>query len=232
VGDALVTQADRASPVAVVGGHTFKSITTGGYTSCALDLAGRAWCWGWDAWGQAGDGADTQTEKRIPVRVAGGHQFISIAAGFGTTCAVDTRRRAWCWGSDAYGEVGDGESSQSHDSPVAVAGGRTVSAVAPGGEHACALDLQGKAWCWGRDYGGQVGDGAANVADKTVPVPVSGGRALAAITAGTVHSCALDDSATAWCWGVDENGQIGDAEPGGYRHAPIAVSGGTAWKVP
>ena len=158
VGDAVVTQADRASPVAVVGGHTFTRITTGGYVSCALDPKGEAWCWGSDAWGEAGDGADERTESGLPLRVAGGHQFISIAAGFGTTCGVDTSRKAWCWGSDTYGAVGDGGASQGHDWPVAVAGGGTVSAVVPGDWHTCALDLQGQAWCWGRDYGGQVGD--------------------------------------------------------------------------
>ncbi len=110
----------------MVGDRVFTAISgaAAGHT-CALDAAGKAWCWGYDASGQVGDGTASQANKYVADKVAGGRAFTTITAGGHHTCALDTARKAWCWGYDAVGQVGDGSASQANKySPVAVAGGR------------------------------------------------------------------------------------------------------------
>lgn len=156
----------------------------------------------------------------------------TITAGEGHTCALDTVGQAWCWGWDWSGQLGDGATSSRErgeaDDPVAVAGDRTYAAITAGSYHTCALDPGGRAWCWGRDWEGQVGDAPTNQADKHEPVPVVGDRTFTAVAAGSYHTCALDAAGLAWCWGWDRYGQVGN----GTRHqtdsvaSPTAVAGG------
>jgi alpha-tubulin suppressor-like RCC1 family protein len=73
---------------------------------CGLTASGEAYCWGFNRWGQLGDG--TTTDKSTPVAVAGGLQFTSLWAGGRRTCGVTTSGTAYCWGEDRYGALGDG----------------------------------------------------------------------------------------------------------------------------
>lgn len=226
LGNGGASQADRFRPGAVVGGRTFATISAGYWHTCALDTSGKAWCWGWDFWGPVGDGAANRTPKYAPVAVAGGHTFATVSADW-HTCALDTTAKAWCWGPDGYGQVGDGAADQTPKHvPAAVSGGQTFRTIATGYRHSCGTDTTGKAWCWGADEYGQLGDGNDNEADEYAPVPVSGARAFSTGTAGERHTCAVDGSGSAWCWGWDEYGQLGNGNGGAQnRYAPAAVAG-------
>ena len=96
------------------------------------------------------------------------------------TCALDTTGKAWCWGNNSAGQVGYGPRDLSQPLykyvPVPVAGNRTYTTPTAGYNHACALDTTGKAWCWGWDSHGQVGDGDASQQNKYAPVPVAAGH--------------------------------------------------------
>ena len=87
-----------------------------------------------------------------------------------------------------------------------------VTALSAGGEHACAIE-SGAAYCWGENYSGELGDG--NNTNSSVPVAVvtSGvlaGKTLTQITSGYEMTCALDSEGTAYCWGRDSEGELGD----------------------
>ncbi len=240
VGDGSTSQANKYSPVKVAEDRAYTAITAGGRHTCALDTAGKAWCWGRDVDGEAGDGTTSQADKYSPVPVAGGRAYTTITAGVDHTCALDTAGKAWCWGADNSGEVGDGSASQADKySPVKVAGGPSLYERSPRAcAHTCALDTAGKAWCWGNDNFGQVGDGSASQAAKYSPVAVDADDspeafALAAITAGDFHTCALDTAGKAWCWGLDENGQVGDGSASqANKYKPVKVAGGKVWRLP
>ena len=145
--------------------------------TCALDTTGKAWCWGNDGDGQVGDGdVDPRGHKYDPAPVAGDRTYITITAGYVHTCAVDTTGKAWCWGWDETGQVGDGDGHLDRYGPVPVTGDRTYTTITAGNMHTCAADTTGKAWCWGHDFSGQVGDGDIDQSNKYAPVAVTGGH--------------------------------------------------------
>ncbi len=227
VGDGDDGQGDEYAPVPVAGGHTFAALTAGSVHTCGLDTSGAAWCWGRDNWGQLGDGDDGQGDEYAPVPVAGGHTFAALTAGSVHTCGIDAAGAAWCWGWDRRGQVGDGDDGQGDKfAPVPVAGGHTFADLTAGGLHTCGIDPSGAGWCWGAGNYGQVGDGDDGQGDEFAPVQVAGGHSYTTLSAGYEHSCGLDTSGAAWCWGRDSAGQVGDGDDGQRdESAPVPVAG-------
>ena len=135
--------------------------------------------------------------------MTGGHTFTTITGGVYISCALDTAAKAWCWGDNQWGQLGDDDTTGTGKfSPAAVAGEHTFTTIAGGNNHACALDATGKAWCWGHDGYGQLGDGGATGTSKPYPVEATGGHTFTTVTAGAEHSCGLDTARKAWCWGM------------------------------
>jgi alpha-tubulin suppressor-like RCC1 family protein len=158
--------------VAVSDGHTFATIGAGMAHSCAVGPDNRAWCWGWNKYGQLGDG--TTSRRSRPTLVAGGLAFSGVSAGGSHTCGVTTGSRAYCWGWNFYGNVGDGTTGYPDRRivPTAVAGGiafdRIVAALGP---FSCGAAVGGRGYCWGQNLGGYLGDGTTS--DRAVPTPIA-----------------------------------------------------------
>jgi alpha-tubulin suppressor-like RCC1 family protein len=228
LGDGNDGQASEYAPVAVASSLTFSVLAAGGSHTCAIDTGGKAWCWGDDGFGQLGDGNDGQADEYAPVPVAGSLSYRALTSGFGHTCGVDTTGKAWCWGNDLDGQLGDGNDGQATDyAPVAVASSLTFASLDAGGVHTCGLDTSGKAWCWGYDFFGQLGDGNDGQADEPGPVEVATSLTFTTVSAGAYHTCGVDPAGTVWCWGNDHYAQLGDGDDGqGNEYAPIPVSGG------
>jgi alpha-tubulin suppressor-like RCC1 family protein len=226
IGDGNDGQADEYAPAAVASSLTFRAITAGASHTCGIDATGKAWCWGSDQFGQIGDGDDGQADEYAPVPVSPDLTMRALSAGEGHTCGIDTTGKAWCWGSDQFGQIGDGNDGQAnHYAPAAVASSLTFTLITAGSAQTCALDGPGHAMCWGNDLNGQVGDGNDGQASEYAPVPVAEGRIYVQLTAGGFHTCGLDASGRAWCWGVDNNGQLGDGPDGETdEYAPVAVA--------
>ena len=129
----------------------------------------------------------------------------------------------WCWGDNSYGKLGDGTMTD-RPTPVAVSGlGSGVLTVAAGRQHTCAVTSSGAIGCWGHNGYGQVGDGTTT--NRLVPVGVSGlGSVVAAVSAGGYHTCAVTNAGAVWCWGANDNGQIGDGTTYTNRLTPVGVS--------
>jgi alpha-tubulin suppressor-like RCC1 family protein len=141
-----------AVPVPVAGGHTFTTLSAGAAHTCGLTPAGAAWCWGGNSAGQLGSGA-AATLSPVPVRVAGDHVFSAISTGFEHSCATTADGRAYCWGNNDATQLGVAQPRQS-SVPVAVATALRFTTVAAGhggptSGFTCALDVQGRAYCWG-----------------------------------------------------------------------------------
>ena len=164
-------------PVEVVGGFTFTQLTAGDAFTCGLTGESAAYCWGFSADGRLGIGDPSGIDVSVPVQVAGGLAFVSIAAGAAHACGVTSDGSGYCWGYDGQGGIGDGpDDGVGEVSPVPVAGGLTFAQIAGGLGHTCGLTVSGAALCWGNDEDGQVGDGPDDGGvNEHAPVRVAGG---------------------------------------------------------
>jgi len=182
--------------------------------------------------------ATMQTDFRAtPVEVSGlGSGVVDLAAGYGTNCAVLDSGAVRCWGFDlrdpqvlAFQPIFGGNqidtAAATQAAPVEVAGlGSTVSQVAVGGFHACALLADGGVRCWGNNAAGQLGNGSTT--GSATPVMVTGLPAPAvAVATGTVGSCALLETGRVHCWGVVVGRSIDDPNTGS-RVSGVPISGG------
>lgn len=207
-----------ASPTA----RQFTALTAGDEHTCGLTTGAGVVCWGANGDGQVGDG--TTFAYRPPIDVATLQNSVqAVVANGGHSCALRSDGGVSCWGGNQAGQLGDGGTSERR-MPVAVLGlPESVTALAVGGSHTCALLQAGGVACWGRNLSGQLGNGA-NLDQKT-PVTVVGlGGLVAALAAGANHTCALLQSGAVQCWGDNTNGQLGDGSTTA-RNVPTAVTG-------
>ena len=102
------------------GGLSFVQVKAGNQFTCGVATSGRAYCWGYNLYGQLGNGT---TENRLaPIPVAGDHTFRQLNAGSSHVCGTTPEAVAYCWGYNGYGELGDG-TLESRTAPVRVGGG-------------------------------------------------------------------------------------------------------------
>jgi alpha-tubulin suppressor-like RCC1 family protein len=153
-----------------------------------------------------------------------------VTAGQFHTCARRTSGRLFCWGDDFTAQLGNGGASVPLPFPSQVAGNATDwLSVTAGGYHTCARRLGGRLFCWGYDDRGQVGDGPATSGRHIVPVELAG-RGWVNVGAGYAHTCARRNTGRLFCWGWDQNGQLGDGGADVDQVAPTEVAGGvTTW---
>jgi alpha-tubulin suppressor-like RCC1 family protein len=221
VGEGTTTH--RLRPVAVAGTLRFRQVSTGTFHSCGVTTDRRVYCWGQNTYGQVGDG--TTMGRLMPVPVAGGRRFRGVDAGYATTCGVSyPDNRAYCWGANGVGQLGDGTTT-GRLTPGPVAGGHQFRQVGTGLHHTCGVTTSDKVFCWGSNQDGQVGDGSPRSTRRLSPVLVAGGHRFRQVDAAYDHSCAVTTGDRAFCWGNGHLGQIGDGKTL-LRFTPRAVAGG------
>lgn len=198
--------------------EAFASVAAGGAHTCALTSSGVAYCWGRDENGQLGVPPPVTTCLNpplacalVPFPVDGGLKFERLSAGGAHTCGLTSDGSAWCWGSNAFGQLGDGSLTARH-APVAVATTERFTRIAAGQAHTCAVTGGGAAWCWGENNRGQLGDGTTQ--RRQIPVQVvAAGVAFQQIAPAADgfrgFTCGLASTGTAWCWGANDRGQLG-----------------------
>ena len=237
-------------------------ITTGTYHSCmVMDYKGNkdvALCWGGNASGQLGDNSTDTRNVPVPVHtsntsnnplsnvrsiVAAGPrpQDVSDAANRGFTCAIigsGSSATAICWGDNSVGQLGNNDSGDGKKSttPVEVTTDSYPTAIAAGGQHACAIvGANETAYCWGNNRYGQLGNRVSGQnALSATPVAVYKGASgsdlltsVKAISSGANHNCAIVEESGArnvYCWGRNAVGQLGNgSDSTGDSSYPLRV---------
>ncbi len=200
----------RRRPSAVSGLPPSLDVKNGENFNCALGVDGLVRCWGHMPIG------NVYAPVTSPITIAGVSNVVAIAVSAndleyenGHACALDSAGAAWCWGRNVDGELGNGVSLWGSETPVRVMATNRFVSITAGGLHTCAVDDEGGAWCWGESGDGRLGDGTTS--EHSVPVRVVGlADRVTQIAAGGHHSCALLEDASVWCWGQNDEGQLGD----------------------
>ena len=218
-GDGANELADTLPIVSLGGGRTATAVAAGTSHTCALLDNGTVKCWGANGSGQLGlgdtaargDSAGEMGDSLPAVSLGTGRSAVAIAAGDQHTCALLDDGAVKCWGANASGQLGlgdtiargDGASEMGDNLPsVDLGTGRTATAIAAGGTHTCALLDDGVVKCWGANASGQLGlgdtaargDVAGEMGDSLPTLDLGTGRTATAITAGASHTCALLDN--------------------------------------
>lgn len=196
----------------------FSVLAAGLSHTCGLGAEGVAYCWGRNVDGQLGDGS--RTDHLQPRAVGGGQTFLDLVSGWNHNCGLVSGNRAYCWGSNSEGQLGDGFRVD-RLVPTRVPG--NFQALAAGANHTCGIRGE-EVFCWGDNAFGQLGDGTTE--DRLSPVRVTGLPAPPIVlAAGAVHTCALLSDRSAFCWGLNQSGQLGDGTSEN-RSTPVSVAGG------
>ncbi len=208
------------SPLAVPNIENAIQLTAGEFNACALIAGGSIKCWGQNYSGELGDGVSGQEYSGV-VSVKGITDATQIATGNGTSCATLRGGAVKCWGLNETGELDISTSSTSHASaPVTLSGLSGVKQVNVGQTNACALQLKGTVECWG-DNNLRGNDFWVDAVLSYYPnvyriSNLTGVASIStAIASGTSqYSCALLKNASLECWGINNEGELGNGETG------------------
>jgi alpha-tubulin suppressor-like RCC1 family protein len=192
------------APLPVVGLSGAYALIAGDRMSCAL-TRGQVL----DCWGLVIAAPDWQIAPHAVVLPAT-PQTMDVAIGYDHACVLRADETVACWGSDQFGQLGDGNQGDAVHSaaPVIARGLSGAQGIAIGDGYTCARLADGSAACWGINQWGQLGDGTNT--DHSLPAAVAGLMGVAALDAGAGHACALLRDGTVSCWGANASGQLGD----------------------
>ena len=232
------------------------NVAAGDSHTVARKSDGTVWTWGYNQFGQLGNG--NLTDSSVPVQVFHSDGttpltgVVAVAAGGFHTIALKSDGAIWTWGDNFFGQLGDGSTTR-RVHPVQVGITRSFIGIAGGDAHTVALKAGGTVWAWGLNANGQLGDGT--IIDRYSPVRAGSSlTGVQSVASGGFHSIALKSDWTVWTWGQNDNGQLGDATisdsyvpvqvkgaggtgtlagvrgiAGGYTHSLALKNDGTVW---
>lgn len=229
-----------------------KSVSYNGSFKCAIkaDATSTVWCWGSNSYGALGTGSDSTAlpSSTAPQQVSistdlasntplTGITAISVADSGYSACAVGTAGALWCWGYGASGQLGTGDMANSNYAvPVVDAASAAVTgfkSVSVSYYNACGLKTDNTVWCWGDNYYGEIGNGVDNMNTTTSPRyvvhPTQAAFPVNTVVTSVIANyynytnCATTDDGSAWCWGQNGYGDLGNGLNTGYSNVPSQV---------
>lgn len=180
-----------STPVRIDAPEPFTAIRTGGEFACALSASGRVWCWGDNTFGQLGNGGTAAAAAPTLISLPANVTVSGLFTGYQNACVIATDGTAWCWGSNASGELGHGDILPTLV-PTPVSGGLTWKSLALEFLTSCGLDTDRRTWCWGETVLTPL-QGTAR--SYLVPTAVPSAPALDTLVASDWNQCGLTGGA-------------------------------------
>lgn len=233
----VVAPPRSATPIAATGESDVVKVAAGGYYfndlgfTCALHADKTLDCWGFDEFGQLGNGSTNVVGNPSP-QPSLATDVVDVSASYFGLCAVMGSGDISCWGENSFGQVSPPVSGAIHASPTALnAGGTKFVQVSAGYENACAVTVDGHLWCWGEANTGASGSYTDGGVQDQLPAQVAGIDSVASVSAGDRSACALKTDGSILCFGTIGSGILGraDADVPGIDPTPkpIDVPAGT-----
>ena len=198
-------------------GSSWAQVTTGSIYACGVRDTGAGYCWGKNDFGQLGSQVGLGQVSSVPSALTG--RWKQLSAGIGShTCGVRSTGSLLCWGANAAGQLGNGQSATINSAPVTVplpAGNVRWTLVAVGERYTCGIATSvdtgdaGDLFCWGNNENGVLGTG---LGDVMTPSPVAEAGPWKKVVVYARNSCALKTDNTLWCWGQNSYGQLGTGD--------------------
>ena len=201
----VYTNVDKNTPVLVNNSTTalpaksVKYVALGGSHSAAITKDGSLYIWGWNNYGQLGDG--TTTGRYTPIKIM--DNVASVSLGNSHSAAITKDGSLYMWGYNGNGGLGDGTTTDRY-TPVKIMD--NVASANLGDDHSAAITKDGSLYMWGSNYYGQLGDGTTT--DRYTPVKIMDNVASANL--GDDHSAAITKDGSLYMWGKNDCGQLGD----------------------
>jgi alpha-tubulin suppressor-like RCC1 family protein len=226
IGNGSAAAASVSTPIQVnVLSGIFTAVSAGSNHSLALKSDGSVWAWGWNQYGQIGNG-NTATPVANPVPVPGLTGMLAISAGNIHSLALRNDGTVWAWGNNEAGQMGKGTADATPvSSPSQVPGLSNITAIAAGQYFNLAVKNDGSVWAWGDNLQGQIGNGTNGVIPVTSPFQVPGISDVKAVAGGLYFSQALKNDGTVWGWGQNGSGELGDGTTTVRRTSPVQALG-------
>ena len=208
--------------------YTNTTIAAGTYNGCAILENQSMVCWGDNEYGQLGDGTTTGSAVPIYVNVAANETPVEVTVGQVTACALMESGNIYCWGSGYYGKMGNGEPwnddyVNTEMRQVLLPEGQGGQTVSISGGHICTILNNGDVYCWGRGNQGQLGYGGTSNRNIPAKVNLPGQRSAIAISTGTFMTCAITNDGMGYCWGENDEGQLGNGTTNSRQMTPVEV---------
>ena len=204
---------DSSTPVVVQlpAGVTATALDGGQLSSMAIGSDGKVYGWGYNTFGNLGNGNNTLTNTPVVAQLPAGVSATAISAGWYHELAIGNDGKLYAWGANATGELGNGTNTDSNV-PVVVSmpAGVTATAVAGGSNYSIALGSDGKVYSWGYNGAGELGNGTNTATNTPGVVSLPAGVTATAIASVLSHSLAIGSDGKVYGWGGNTNGELGN----------------------
>ena len=226
LGDGTTT--GQIAPVAIQAHERWASVSAGSNHTTAIRADGTLWIWGSNANGRTGQGV-TAGNTTNPAQIQPGQTWLSASTGNDHTVAVRSDGTLWAWGSNTFGQIGDGTFFQ-RISPVQIGTLTSWASVSAGDAYTMAIRTDGSLWAWGINTNGNLGDNSMST--RNAPVPIQPGTAWESVSASNniliAHTVGIRTDGSIWAWGNNGQGRLGDGTTT-TRNAPTRIGTGTDW---
>lgn len=220
------TNIQRNEPVQIGVENNWVVVAAGYWHSVGIKSNGTLWACGWNNEGRLGDGTFTNAIRMMMAQIGTDSSWVSVVTGENHTLALKADGTLWAWGSNVYGQLGDG-SLVNKNVPVQIGTEHNWTAVSAGRSHSLALKADGSLWAWGDNEFGQCGFFSPSY--STVPLRVGTDNSWVKISAGYTYSLGLKANGSLWSWGQNSSFALGNGISSNKSN-PVQIGIGSIWK--